>query len=120
MKEIYAIVRPDRDRQTKAALAQAGITACTTVRVLGRGRQGGLRYEENGGKEHSPRSMIGMRYLPKKLLYVVVDDGLYEVAVEAIIKANQTGAYGDGKIFVCEIENAIRVRTAEESVAAVW
>ncbi len=118
MKEIYAIIRPGKDRQTKEALAKLGLSSYTTFRVLGRGEQGGLRYETNG----APPAKIppGMKFLPKRLLYLVVDEGLFDIAIEAIIRANQTGSYGDGKIFACEIENAVRIRTAEESVTALW
>ena len=118
MKEIYVIIRPTKDRQTKEALAKLGLSAYTPFRVLGRGGQGGLRYETNGVPQ--TKTPPGMKFLPKRLLYLVVDEGLFDVAIEAIIRANQTGSYGDGKIFVCEVENAVRIRTAEESVTALW
>lgn len=119
MKEIYAVIRPEKDRETKMALSKMGITACTTVRVLGRGRQGGLRY----GAQTSARSLQslphGMKYLSKKLLYLVVEEDVLDIAIETIIRINQTGSYGDGKIFVCGMENAVRIRTGEESLAAI-
>ncbi len=118
MKEIYAIIRPGKDRETKEVLAKLGMMAYTTFRVLGRGEQGGLRYQNDGAP--SAKSIPGMKFLSKKLLYLVVDEGLVDIAVEAIIRTNQSGEYGDGKIFVCEIDNAVRIRTAEENVTALW
>ncbi len=120
MREIYAVIRPEKDRSTKAALAKLGITAYTSLRVLGRGRQGGLRYGTETNSNGKQKSLPGIKYLPKKLLYLVVDEGQADLAIETIIKANQSGDYGDGKIFVCDVENAVRIRTGEQQTAAVW
>ena len=119
MKEVYAIIRPEKDRQTKIALAKLGLAACTTLRVLGRGRQGGLQYNHQGNGKSSNLFSHGMKYLSKKLIYLVVDDDSLDLVVETLIRINQTGGYGDGKIFVCDVENAVRIRTGEESLAAI-
>lgn len=102
MKMIRAIVRPDRDREVVQALEDVGIFALTKVPVTGRGRQGGvdagaLRYQE----------------LAKVMLLVVVPDDQVDGAVTAIAHAAYTGYPGDGRIFVSDVETAVRVRTGE-------
>jgi nitrogen regulatory protein PII 2 len=119
MQEVIAIIRVNRMQRTKEALSERGFFAMTATRVLGRGKQRGLHYEI---KPEAPDMLKGegrMQYIPKKLLWMVVRDGQVEEVVEAIIKANQTGKIGDGKIFVCPVENALRVRTGEEGEAAI-
>ena len=118
MKEIMAIIRPGKDRETKAALARIGCLAMTTVRVLGRGKQRGLRYNTLTGDTNVPQFVL-MKYLPKKMLYLVVNDPLVRTVVQCIIRVNQTGQYGDGKIFVMPVKQAVRVRTEENGEAAV-
>ncbi len=118
MKEIIAILRPGKVRQTKEALAQVGVLTCTSVRVFGRGKQRGLRYLTitNGflGAEE-----VVMKYLPKKMLYVVVSDHQLKTAVQAIIRSNQTGQFGDGKIFVMDAQQVYRIRTGEKNEVAI-
>ena len=118
MKEIIAIIRPGKDRQTKEALARIGCLAMTTVRVRGRGKQRGLKYSALTSDSKIPQFVI-MKYLPKKMVYVVVNDSLLKPAVHAIIRANQTGEYGDGKIFVLKTNNAYRVRTGEKGEVTI-
>ncbi|HWO73697.1 MAG TPA: P-II family nitrogen regulator [Dehalococcoidia bacterium] len=96
MKEVIAIVRPERWRATIDALAALGVTEAVHQRVLGRGRQRGLRYlrRSAGGQGGD------MLFLPKRLIRCAVEDRLVDAVVGAVIDANQTGNVGDGKVFV--------------------
>ena len=118
MKEIVAIIRPGKDRETKEALAKIGCLAITSVRVRGRGKQRGLKYSALDSDVNIPQFVV-MKYLPKKWLYLVVNDQQVRPAVQTIIRANQTGQYGDGKIFVLPAEEATRIRTAEKGEGAL-
>ncbi len=118
MKEIYAMIRPGKDRQTKEALAKIGCATFTSVRVKGRGRQRGLRYSAPG-EGAGAASSVNMHFLPKKLLYMVVSDRQIRPAIQAIIRMNQTGQYGDGKIFVTDAEEVRRIRTGEKGEEAI-
>ena len=111
MTEIYAVIRPGKDRETKQALSKLGCMAMTSVRVLGRGRQRGLRYSVATQTE-IPQFVI-MKYLPKKMIYIVVSDRLVKTVVQALIRINQTGQHGDGKIFVSKVLESTRIRTGE-------
>ena len=115
MKEIIAIVRSSKIKETKDALRKAGAKGYTSLRVYGRGRQRGLRYPSSTGEEDG----IFMRYLPKRLFSVVVEDHEKDAVVEAILRANSTGNYGDGKIFVLEVNDAWRISTDERGEEAV-
>ena len=108
MKEIIAIIRPKQWPKTKAQLLEEGFTAFTVRRVSGRGRQKGLQYLAQSGKVEE-----GIRFLPKRMVTLFVQDGDAPAAVAAIAKANQTGEIGDGKIFVCPLESVQRIRTGE-------
>lgn len=118
MKEVMAVIRMNKINDTKRALNEAGITSFTaTGRVLGRG-QGLVDYRILHGAEEGYQEAIsqlgdGPRLVSKRLITVVVSDDWVERTVEAIIKTNQTGNAGDGKIFVLPILEATRVRTAE-------
>ena len=114
MKEITAILRPGKGKETKEALAKIGVLTCTTRRVFGRGKQRGLKYTSATGKES-----VAMRYLPKKMLYLVVNDSQYKVVIQSLIKVNQTGQFGDGKIFVSSMGQVHRIRTQEKGEAAI-
>lgn len=106
MKEIIAIIRPNKGKETKERLSENGFYAYSTMRVFGRGKERGLRYAS--GRE------AGMRFLPKRLFYIVAADEDVGRVIDIIIKANTTGQYGDGKIFVIGIDSAVRIRTGEE------
>ena len=113
LKEIIAIIRPEKWRATQQAVVAAGALGVSQNRVLGRGRQAGLRYPgvENG--------TVVMGYLPKRMLNCVVPADKVEAVVQGIIRANRTGNPGDGKIFVCPVSDAARVRTGERGESAI-
>jgi nitrogen regulatory protein PII 2 len=115
LKEVLAIIRPERWAQTKARLQRLPLAALTVNRVLGRGRERGLRY--------LPRQGAGLqtaiRYLPKRMVSWIVEEAQVEPLVTAIIETNQTGQLGDGKIFVLPIDGAIRLRTGEHGLEAL-
>ena len=114
VKEIIAIIRPERWAETRQKLAEIGIMASTQHRVYGRGRQTGLRYLKQGAKD-----MPGVSYIPKRMVHIIVDDGDVQRAVDTLIEVNQTPAFGDGKIYVCPVEDAVRIRTQEAGAAAL-
>ncbi len=122
MKEIIAIIRPKRVSATKEDLVKLGFLSLTALPVLGRGKQKGL----TGEVDVELRNVIpdrnkygGMKYIPKRYLSIVTSDEDADIVVDAIIKANRTGQIGDGKIFVCPVEGAVRIRTGEEGESAI-
>jgi nitrogen regulatory protein PII 2 len=118
MKEVMAVIRINKMNETKRALSEAGITSFSaTGRVLGRGK-GLVDYRVLHGAEAGYQEAIsqlgdGPRLVPKRLITVVVSDDWVDRTVAAIIKVNQTGNCGDGKIFVLPILECTRVRTGE-------
>jgi len=118
MKDVMAMIRINKMNQTKKALSDAGISSITvTGNVLGRGK-GNVDYRILGGATEGHEEAIaqlgnGPRLIPKRLLTIVVPDKLVATVVETIIKVNQTGKPGDGKIFVLPTSGAYRVRTGE-------
>ncbi|MFT4145925.1 MAG: P-II family nitrogen regulator [Mobilitalea sp.] len=116
MKEIITIIRPKKVSATKEALVSLGLPSMTAIPVLGRGKQRGIESEVNieyraGILEQNKNG--GMKYIPKRYLSIVVSDDKVEEVTSTIIKLNQTGQIGDGKIFICPIEDAFRIRTDE-------
>lgn len=109
LKEVVAIIRPQRWVQTKLRIQRLRLHAFTHTRVLGRGRERGLRYLPRKGAA----SGMGVRYLPKRMISWIVEEAHVEPLVRAIIEANQTGQLGDGKIFVLPVEQAVRIRTED-------
>jgi nitrogen regulatory protein PII 2 len=114
MKEVIAIIRPGRWSQTKKALLALGVSSFTVTRVLGRGRQKGLHYLPGKNAVKS-----GQQVLPKRMIWLWLEDSNVDRVVDVIARENRTGEIGDGKIFVCPVEDALRVRTAEAGVPAV-
>jgi nitrogen regulatory protein PII 2 len=122
MKEIIAIVRPRKVGATRNALEQLGFPSMTATAVLGRGRQRGILGEvsmECPPELLSPNISGGLKYIPKRLLSIVVQNADVDTVVNTIIKVNQTANIGDGKIFICPLDNAMRVRTDERGECAV-
>ncbi len=115
LKEVIAIIRPQRWHETKLRVQRLRFQAFTHARVLGRGRERGLRYLPRKGAT----SGVGVRYLPKRMISWIVEETQVEALVQAIIKANQTGQLGDGKIFVLPVEESVRIRTSEHGVEAL-
>ncbi len=112
MKKIEAIIKPFKLEEVKEALAELGIEGMTVTEVKGFGRQKG-HTEIYRGSEYT------VDFLPKIKLEVVLVDSLVEEASKAIINAAKTGKIGDGKLFISNIEEAIRIRTEETGDKAV-
>jgi nitrogen regulatory protein P-II 1 len=112
MKKIEAIIRPHLLETVKDALQALGVQGMTISEVRGFGRQKG-HTEVYRGSEYK------VEFVPKIKLELVLDDDVTEGALEAISKAARTGKFGDGKIFVFNIEDAIRIRTGEHGEQAV-
>jgi nitrogen regulatory protein PII 2 len=137
MKEITAIIRRDKLPETKEALDSLGYPSLTIQSVEGRGRQRGAMCGEMDAEmpdsycttaklkptpstyalDHTlPKIAL---FVPKRLLTIVVPDDVVTTIVKSLIRVNQTGKAGDGKIFVSPIENAVRVRTGENNGEAI-
>lgn len=114
MKEITAIIRPKKITATKTSLENLGFPGMTAIQVLGRGHQRGIAGELN--YEVSPNIIgksCGMKYIPKRMIKIVVCDEDVDKVVRTIVDVNQTAQIGDGKIFVSPVFDALRVRTDE-------
>jgi nitrogen regulatory protein P-II 2 len=112
MKLIMAIVKPFKLDEVREALLAAGIEGLTVSEVQGYGRQKG-QTEIYRGAEYQ------VNFTPKVKLEAVVDDSAVEGAIEAIRNAAATGRIGDGKIFVLDVERAVRIRTGESGPSAL-
>ena len=112
MKKIEAIIKPFKLDEVKVALNEIGIEGMTVVEVKGFGRQKG-HTEIYRGSEYT------VDFLPKIKIELVVADALLDRAIEAIIKAAKTSKIGDGKVFVSNLEQAVRIRTEEKGDSAV-
>jgi len=112
MKLITAIIKPFKLDEVREALADTGVTGLTVTEVKGFGRQKG-HTELYRGAEYV------VDFLPKVKVEAAVPDALVERAIEAITKAARTGKIGDGKIFVCAVEQVVRIRTGETGESAI-
>jgi len=112
MKRITAIIKPFKLDEVREALAEVGVSGLTVTEVKGFGRQKG-HTELYRGAEYV------VDFLPKIKVEVVLPDSATEPAIEAITKAARTGRIGDGKIFVTDVEQVIRIRTGETGESAV-
>ena len=137
MKEITAIIRRDKLPETKTALDSLGYPSLTIQSVEGRGKQrGAMCAEMDAEMPDSYCTAVKLRptpsayaldhtlpkvalFVPKRQLTIVVPDDVVTTVVKAIIKVNQTGKAGDGKIFVSPIDGALRVRTGEMNGEAI-
>ena len=137
MKEITAIIRRDKLPETKTALDNLGYPSLTIQSVEGRGKQrGAMCAEMDAEMPDSYCTAVKLRptpsayaldhtlpkvalFVPKRQLTIVVPDDVVTTVVKAIIKVNQTGKAGDGKIFVSPIDGAVRVRTGEMNGEAI-
>jgi nitrogen regulatory protein P-II 1 len=112
MKKIEAIIKPFKLDEVKEALQEVGLQGITVTEAKGFGRQKG-HTELYRGAEYV------VDFLPKVKIEIVLGDDMVERAVDAIRKAAQTGRIGDGKIFVSNIEEAVRIRTGESGMDAI-
>ena len=112
MKLVIAIVKPFKLDDVREALTPLGVQGLTVTEVKGFGRQKGQTEIYRGAEYH-------ISFLPKVKIEVAVTADQVDVVVEAIIRSAQTGKIGDGKIFVLDIERAVRIRTGELDEAAL-
>lgn len=112
MKKIEAIIRPFKLDEVKEALLEEDIKGMTITEIRGYGRQ-------KGHKETYRGSEYQIEFIPKIKLEIVLDDSLSEKAIDAILRTAKTGQVGDGKIFVYNVEDAIRIRTEESGPQAL-
>ena len=144
MKKIIAIIRNGKVEETKAALKLLGVKGTTFLHVTGRGmpegmsparslseerppsfrvpgeRQDGLPVPRGATRSLPPKTQPGtVGFLPQRMLIIVANDGDVPSIVDTLIAANRTGRHGDGKIFVCPMISAIRVRNGEQGDSAL-
>ena len=112
MKKIEAVVRHFKLEEVKEALIEAGVQGMTVTEVRGFGRQKGHK-EQYRGAEYS------VDFLPKVKLEVIVADDQAKPVIEAIVRTARTGQIGDGKIFVTDLAETVRIRTGESGVEAI-
>lgn len=112
MKKIEAIIRPFKLDEVKEALLEEGIKGLTITEVRGYGRQKG-HTEVYRGSEYR------IEFVPKIKIEVVVTSELLDKAIDAILKAAKTGQVGDGKIFIYDVQDVIRIRTEESGKEAL-
>jgi len=112
MKKVEAIVRHFKLDDVKQALSECGIAGMTITEVRGFGRQKG-HTEVYRGTEYT------VDFVPKVKIEVVVDSGVLKSVVDAIVHSAQTGQVGDGKIFITNLEDVVRIRTGESGPGAI-
>ena len=112
MKIVSAVIKPFRLDDVRSALADIGINGLTVYEVKGFGRQKG-HTELYRGAEYV------VDYIPKMKIEVAIDDELLDQVIDAIVESARTGKIGDGKIFVTNLENVVRIRTGESGSSAL-
>ncbi|MBL1215147.1 MAG: P-II family nitrogen regulator [Ignavibacteriae bacterium] len=112
MKKVEAVIRPFKLDDVKEALLDEGVRGMTITEVRGYGRQKG-HTETYRGSEYQ------IEFVPKMKIEIVVDDDTVEKVVDAILRTAKTGQVGDGKIFISEVADAIRIRTDESGTEAL-
>jgi len=112
MKLISCVIRPEKLDAVTVALSKIGVVGMTLTDVRGFGRQKG-QTEHYRGEEYT------IRFLPKVRLELVVQDDEVGAATQAITQAARTGNIGDGKIFVIDVKDAVRIRTGEQGTVAL-
>lgn len=112
MKKVEAIIRPFKLDEVKEALVEEGIRGLTITEVRGYGRQKG-HTETYRGSEYR------IEFVPKIKIEIVVGDEQADMVVDAILRSAKTGQVGDGKIFISDIQDAIRIRTDESGEEAL-
>ncbi|MCW3134593.1 MAG: P-II family nitrogen regulator [Methanophagales archaeon] len=119
MKEVIAIIRMNAIQRTKRALADVGFPSVTVEGVFGRRKQKGLHLFPPASINPEDNKGNGMRYIPKRKLIMVVSDDKVGQVIKTIMETNRTGMIGDGRIFVCPVKEAIRIRTGERGEEAI-
>ncbi len=112
MKKIEAVIRHFKLEEVKDALMEVSVQGMTVTEVRGFGRQKGQK-EQYRGAEYS------VDFLPKVKMEVVVPDDQVKVVVETIVRTARTGQIGDGKIFVTDLDETVRIRTGESGAEAI-
>jgi len=112
MKKIEAIIRPFKLDEVKEALIEEGVRGLTITEVRGYGRQKG-HTETYRGSEYR------IEFVPKIKIEVIVDDGIADTVIDAILRTAKTGQVGDGKIFIYDVKDVIRIRTEESGKDAL-
>jgi nitrogen regulatory protein PII 2 len=126
MKEVMAVIRMNKIHETKEALVKAGFPSFTAFKVLGRGRQAIEAEVVNALNQHpeDATQVLPMlaripHLIPKRLVSLIVPNELVKPVVDLIIKVNQSGNPGDGKVFVLPILETMRIRTGETGTLAI-
>ena len=120
MKEVLAIIQMNKMEATKNALDVIGIPSITAYKVSGRGKQRGLQLSHYSTMaELAEADRKNMKYIPKRMISIMVEDEFVPAVVAVITKVNRTGNFGDGRIFVCPIDESIRIRTGERGNEAI-
>src|SRR5918995_1376342 len=112
MKKLEAIIKPFKLEEVKEALAELGVEGMTVTEVKGFGRQKG-HTEIYRGSEYT------VDFLPKVKIEIAVADGVVAKAIDAIVSSAKTGKIGDGKVFVCPLDEVVRIRTDERGDTAI-
>lgn len=112
MQKIEAIIRPERLEPVREALEARGFNSMTITDVQGRGRQKGIQLEWRVGT-------YNVEFLPKIKVEIVCEDDEYRTIIDIICKTAETGEVGDGKIFISEIKEVVRIRTKESGAIAL-
>jgi nitrogen regulatory protein P-II 2 len=112
MKLITAIIKPFKLDEVRAAVSDIGVRGLTVTEVRGFGRQRG-HTEIYRGAEYV------VEFVPKTKVEIAVDDALVDLVIEAIMQAAKTGKVGDGKIFIFDLEQVVRIRTGERDSSAI-
>jgi nitrogen regulatory protein P-II 2 len=112
MKLISAIIKPFKLDEVRGAVSDVGVRGLTVTEVRGFGRQRG-HTEIYRGAEYV------VEFVPKTKIEIAVDDELVDIVIEAIMKSAKTGKVGDGKIFVFDLEQVVRIRTGERDSRAI-
>ena len=112
MKKVEAIIRHFKLEEVKNVLSEQGVVGMTVTEVRGFGRQKG-RTEMYRGTEYA------VDFVPKVKLEIAIDDGRLQAVLDTVVKSAQTGQIGDGKIFVSDLSETIRIRTGETGPEAL-
>jgi nitrogen regulatory protein P-II 1 len=112
MKKIQAIIKPSKLEAVKEALHTVSVQGMSVWEIKGFGRQRGHKEIYRGSEKE-------VDFVPKTVVEVVIRDGMVEKVIDAIVRSARTGKIGDGKIFVSDLEEVVRIRTGERGDAAV-